>query len=64
MTSWLLFYECELCGIIYKIHIGKYGIAITMLDNLYSYERLFNLDGYLICIECKHENKLKIQKVY
>lgn len=64
MVSRLIFYRCEQCRILYKIHIKKGIIRIDILGKLYNEQRIFNLDGFLVCIECKHENKLKIQKVF
>ena len=61
---WLIFFRCKMCGLIYKIYIKDNILRITILGKLHSYNQLFDSNGYLLCIECKHKNKLQIQKVY
>ena len=61
---WLIFYRCEMCGILYKIYVRNNLIRISISDKLHSYNQLFDSNGYLLCIDCKHKNKLQIQKVY
>lgn len=60
----LIFYRCEMCGILHKIYIKDNILRISILDKLHSEQQIFDSNGYLICIECKHENKLQIQKVF
>lgn len=53
MTTHLITFKCECCGLEVNAHIDRKGVLVFSInDKLYSPDDVLTYQGYYVCIDC------------